>query len=106
MLTTKELFPAEWWAVKQRLGAMKEHGENYLSDERYENLCKEFKVVEKDTQTLLLRLTELGTVVNFPDRQLQELTVLNPEWVTDGIYRVLNDDLLQESVTVNFRGAS
>ena len=96
MLTPKELFPAEWWAVKQRLGAMKEHGENYLSDESYENLCKELKVAEKDTEILLRRLSDLGTVVSFPDRRLQELTVLNPEWVTDGIYRVLNDRHLRE----------
>ena len=96
MLTPPELFPAEWWAMKQRLGAMKEHGENCLSDETYENLCKELKVPEKDTEILLSRLTDLGTVVSFPDRRLRELSVLNPEWVTDGIYRVLNDDRLRE----------
>jgi internalin A len=96
MLNPKELFPTEWWAVKQRLGAMKEHGENYLSDESYENLCRELKVTGKDTETLLRRLSDLGTVVSFPDRQLRELAVLNPEWVTGGIYRVLNDDRLQE----------
>ncbi len=96
MLATKELFPAEWWAVKQRLGAMKERGENYLSDESYENLCQELKVAGKDSEILLRRLSDLGTVVSFPDRQLRELAVLNPEWVTGGIYRVLNDDQLRE----------
>jgi internalin A len=96
MLAPKELFPAEWWTVKERLGAMKEHGENYLSAESYENLCKELNVEEKDADILLRRLTELGTVVSFPDFGLRELTVLNPEWVTDGIYRVLNDDLVRE----------
>jgi internalin A len=96
MLNPKELFPTEWWAVKQRLGAMKEHGENYLTDESYENLCKELSVAQKDTRGLLSRLSDLGTVVSFPDRQLRELAVLNPEWVTGGIYRVLNDDRLRE----------
>jgi internalin A len=96
MLTPNELFPAEWWAVKQRLGAMKEHGENYLSDERYENICKRLKVAERDTEILLSRLSDLGTVVSFPDLRLRELTVLNPVWVTDGIYRVLNDARLRE----------
>jgi internalin A len=96
MLKSKELFPTEWWAVKQRLGAMKERGENYLSDESYENLCQELKVAGEDSEILLRRLSDLGTVVSFPDRQLRELAVLNPEWVTDGIYRVLNDDRLQE----------
>ena len=36
-------------------------------------------------------------MVSFPDDlQLRELTALNAEWVTDGIYRVLNDYPLKE----------
>jgi internalin A len=96
MLTPPELFPPEWWGMKQRLGAMKDHGESYLSSESYETLCKELKVEQKDAEMLLRRLDELGTVVNFPDRDLRELAVLNPEWVTKGIYRVLNDNALRE----------
>jgi internalin A len=96
MLVPPELFPAEWWAMKQRLGEMKERGENCLSDESYENLCRELKVAEKDGEILLSRLSDLGTVVSFPDQRLRELSVLNPEWVTDGIYRVLNDNRLRE----------
>ena len=68
MLTPRELFPAEWWKVKQRLGKMKEKKEDYL-----------------------------GTVVSFPDDlRLRELTVLSAEWVTAGIYNVLNDNHLKE----------
>jgi internalin A len=96
MLSTPELFPAEWWAVKQRLGAMKEHGENYLSEESYENLCQQLNVKGTDSEVLLRRLAELGTVLSFPDPNLRDLAVLDPEWVTDGIYRVLNDVPLRE----------
>jgi internalin A len=96
MLTPKELFPAEWWEMKRRLDAMKEDGKNYLSDESYENLCKELNIAEKDRRILLGRLSELGTVVSFPDRQLRELTVLNPAWITDGINHVLSDSPLQD----------
>jgi internalin A len=96
MLTPDEFFPGEWWETKQRLAAMKDHGEDCLSEEAYENLCKELNVKEKDTKNLLDRLTELGTVVSFPDLRLRELTVLNPEWVTDGVYRVLNNAPLRE----------
>ena len=95
-LSTPELFPAEWWAVKERLGAMKERGENYLSEEGYENLSTRLQVEENDSEVLLRRLAELGTVLSFPDPDLRELAVLNPEWVTDGIYRVLNDLPLKE----------
>ena len=97
MLTPRELFPAEWWKVKQRLGKMKEKKEDYLSNESYENLCKEYGVGGDDAKILLRRLTELGTVVSFPDDlRLQELTVLSAEWVTAGIYNVLNDNHLKE----------
>jgi internalin A len=80
ILSPEELFPVEWWSMKQRLGAMKE----------------QLNVAKKDTQILLSRLSDPGTVVSFPDRRLRELTVLNPVWVTDGIYHVLNDDRLRQ----------
>ena len=98
MLKTEERFPAKCWDVKTRLGEMKQHREDYLSDEDYAALCREHGVDNQaEQQKLLKRLADLGTVVSFPDEmKLAELTVLNPEWVTDGIYRVITDEALCE----------
>jgi internalin A len=99
MLVPAEYFPQEWWKVKRQLEAMLPRGEEYLSDERYRQICETHGIVkvEKDVPAILIqRLTELGTVVSFPDEiRLNELTVLNPEWVTDGIYRVITDGELR-----------
>jgi internalin A len=98
MLAAEEKFPATCWEVKTRLAAMKEHGEDYLSDDCYQSLCKEHGVKDPTAQQKLLRrLADLGTIVSFPDDvKLSELSVLNPEWATDGIYRVVTNEELRE----------
>lgn len=98
MLAQEERFPRKCWSVKQRLADMKSHGEDYFSDEQYAQLCKDHGVTEpQEQEKLLRRLADLGTVVSFPDEmKMAELSVLNPEWATDGIYRILTDEALRE----------
>src|SRR5262249_7603623 len=50
-------------------------------------------------QTTLIRfLHDLGVVLNFNDEdnpyKLKDTTILNPEWVTDGVYAIINDNRL------------
>ena len=78
-----------------------ERNEDFLSDADYRRVCRELGVKEKQGRdeyaTALRWLTDLGTVVSFPeDFRLSHLTVLNPEWVTAGIYRALNDATLRD----------
>ncbi len=98
MLEAEERFPARCWDVKTRLAAMKENGEDYFSEDCYQEICKQYGVEEEEEQKKLLRrLADLGTVVSFPDEvKLSELSVLNPEWATDGIYRVVTNEPLRE----------
>ncbi len=98
MLAAEERFPASWWDVKTRLAAMREKGEDYFSEDCYEEICKEHGVEdEKEQKKLLRRLADLGTVVSFPEEMnLSELSVLNPEWATEGIYRVVTNEPLRE----------
>ena len=98
MLAAEERFPVKCWAVKDRLANMKAHGEDYLSDDPYTGLCAELGVAEAEAQQKLLRrLADLGTVVSFPDDvKLSEFSVLNPEWATDGIYRIVTNEPLRE----------
>ncbi len=98
ILQSEELFPAVCWKVKERLAQMKEKGENYFSDEDYQKLCTDHGIEDDEQQKKLLRrLADLGTVVSFPeDLRLADLSVLNPGWATDGIYRVITDDVLRK----------
>ncbi len=81
--------PASWFDLKQRLEKM---NEDHISYEKYQNLCKRRKISNQSHQkTLLAFLHDLGVVLNFQDdKRLKDTNVLNPEWVTEGIYKLLN----------------
>src|SRR6185369_1659666 len=93
----RDPFPANWFAVKDALADLpKTQGENFIPFARYQQLCAENGVQEPTSQeTLVGFLHDLGIVVNFrDDPRLAETHVLNPEWVTNGIYKILNAETL------------
>ena len=66
---------------------------DFISYEKYQDLChrKEIKT-PADQKALVGFLHDLGIVLNFQDDpRLQETNVLNPEWVTTGVYDLLNN---------------
>ncbi len=85
-----------WFAVKTRLEEMKQ---DYISYGNYQQMCQEEEVIDElSQQTLLGFLHDLGIVLHFHDHPLLEDTnVLNPEWVTRGVYQILNSYLLFQS---------
>ncbi len=90
------LLPKAWFQVKAKLEALKQ---DYISYDQYVVLCQEEKVEEEESQhTLVGFLHDLGIVVNFQDNpRLEDTSVLKPEWVTNGVYKILNDrDLIIE----------
>ncbi|MCC6359688.1 MAG: leucine-rich repeat domain-containing protein [Phycisphaerales bacterium] len=94
LLSHQANFPEKWWAVKAALEGMTD---DYLSDAQYRMMCAANGVREANEQdTLLERLSDLGTVVHFPDDHLADLKVLDPEWATDGVYRVVSNERLRE----------
>jgi internalin A len=94
MLSKQENFPAEWWAIKEHLEQM---DDDHLSDSAYRALCREHGINAETKQDQLLdRLNDLGTIVHFDDDGLADLKVLNPEWATDGVYRVVTNEKLRE----------
>jgi internalin A len=87
-------FPGEWFSVKDLLATTKE---NYLSFDRYRELCGEHEITNSRHQEMLARyLNQLGIVLNYrDDPRLKDTHVLNPHWVTNGIYKILNSPLLE-----------
>ncbi len=93
----RDPFPASWFSVKDTLAHLRERERaNFIPFARYQQLCAEQGVKEAVSQeTLVGFLHDLGIVVNFrDDPRLSETHVLNPEWVTNGIYKILNADWL------------
>jgi small GTP-binding protein len=88
-------WPASWLGVRGRL---KDLGASYVAEDVYEGLCREEGVVDADEQEHLAELLhDLGLAVHFPDLNLSELHVLDPLWVTDGVYRVLHAPEIADS---------
>jgi internalin A len=81
-------FPTDWFTIKERLAEMPE---NFVSWEMYQEICREFG--EKDAQAqrdLASFLHILGIALNYrDDPRLKDTHVLNPRWVTEGIYSIL-----------------
>ncbi len=87
---------ANWFAVKERLEGMEE---DYIPFQDYVRLCREEKIDDEVSQnTLIGFLHDLGLVLNFrDDPRLEETNILNPEWVTNGVYKILNSNMLFQS---------
>nr|WP_281414777.1 COR domain-containing protein [Plastoroseomonas arctica] len=84
----ERFLPAEI-AVKEKLEAP---GGDYISYERYQQVCDEAGMPKDIRRKTLLRfLNDLGVVLSFvDDPQMMMTSVLRPDWVTDGVYAVLH----------------
>ncbi|BAZ30312.1 small GTP-binding protein [Cylindrospermum sp. NIES-4074] len=94
-----DVLPRSWFQVKTRLEQMEN---DYIPYSDYERLCLEELITDKVNQfTLIELLHRLGIVLNFrDDPRLEDTHVLNPEWVTNAVYKILNDNRL----ITEFRG--
>jgi small GTP-binding protein len=88
-----DVLPQQWFRLKEQIEKIDRDHISYLE---YEQLCATEEISDKQERSQLIRLLHLlGIVLNFADdTRLQDTNVLNPEWVTGGVYRILNDNLL------------
>jgi internalin A len=85
----RDAFPASWFGIKDQIVTMPE---NFISFERYRTLCVDQGETDPIAQERLSTyLHNLGIILNYKDDlRLQDTHVLNPQWVTKGIYTILN----------------
>ncbi|WP_397193101.1 COR domain-containing protein [Nodosilinea sp. FACHB-141] len=85
----RDPFPASWVAIKNRLSEM---ADNYISFEQYRAICQTDGEADYGAQdSLAVHLHSLGIALNYKDDpRLRDTHVLNPHWVTNGIYTLLN----------------
>ncbi|MBW1784140.1 MAG: GTP-binding protein [Deltaproteobacteria bacterium] len=88
-------WPASWFAVKEQMETIEAH---YISYAEYRRICSGQGIPdEKSGQTLLDFLHDLGVVLHFKDFKLLDTQVLEPEWVTQAVYRIINSTHLADS---------
>lgn len=91
----RDAFPGSWFFIKDKLAGMKR---NYLSFEEYRKECAELGEKDREAQeSLAFHLHNLGIALNYKDdTRLKDTHVLNPHWVTSGIYKILNANRLEK----------
>ncbi|TAH14728.1 MAG: GTP-binding protein, partial [Oscillatoriales cyanobacterium] len=89
-----DLLPLSWFQVKQRLENL---DKDFISISEYATICATENILAETNQTQLIGLLHnLGIVLNFREHPiLQSTNILNPHWVTEGIYALLSDDELK-----------
>jgi small GTP-binding protein len=87
----RDLLPETWFTVKTKLEALGRES-NFITHDKYLELCAENEVSDETSQrTLIGFLHDLGVVLHFQDDpRLEALGILNPQWVTNGVYKILN----------------
>ena len=92
-----EPLPQTWFTVKEEL---EKRTQDFLSRHDYEQVCVQADIPDSQSQTDLLHLLHnLGIALNFQDDirlspEFADTNVLNPEWVTNGVYKILNNSEL------------
>ncbi len=87
--------PESYFNVKTELEARAE-SEDFIDVREYRKLCRKHGLTKKQDQQILIRfLHDLGNVLNFDDPDspydLSDTNILNPEWVTGGVYMIINN---------------
>ena len=83
------LLPHSYFEIKS---ALQQSNADYIPYAKYQQLCRKIdhNFKEKSMQTLMSLLHDLGIMLNFSeDRRLMDTQVLNPEWVTQGVYQII-----------------
>ncbi len=91
----KDLLPVSWFEIKTKLEEMQKDYD-FISYEKYQEYCHNTDITSSQDQKVLVEfLHDLGIVLNYQDDpRLKETNVLNPEWVTSGVYDILNNSEL------------
>ena len=91
----RDLLPETWFTIKTKLEKLGRES-NFITHDKYLEMCAENEVSDETSQrTLIDFLHDLGVVLHFQDDpRLEALGILNPQWVTNGVYKILNSHTL------------
>lgn len=92
-------FPIGWRQVRDLLDARRQAGTRHITLDDYSALCAAHGFDEPDVGLILSRfLHDIGACLHFQDvPALLKTIVLDPEWGTDAVYRVLDHGPIVEA---------
>ena len=102
-----DTYPRRWYEIKERLEREQSRGRHYMSMLSYRELCTEHDMQsgegDSDPAATFLRvLDNIGTVRWFDKFEYFNYQVLDPSWLTIGLYHILiNPEVKQRSGLVS-----
>ncbi|WP_427872016.1 COR domain-containing protein [Flavobacterium sp. MMS24-S5] len=97
ILSRKDLlvqYPINWFKIKDELEKDVTISKNYIAYNEYDLICDNNEYYnEINRKNLLKQLDKIGSIVFFDKPILEELQVLNPDWITTGAYSVITSEI-------------
>ncbi|MGB1242852.1 MAG: COR domain-containing protein [Chitinophagales bacterium] len=90
--------PKVWVDIRKKLEVLKEDGKNYISYEKYLEMCKKYHLNETSALFISEFFHDLGVILHFKDdEELKNRIFLNHDWVTKGVYNVLDNQRIKDN---------
>jgi internalin A len=87
-------YPINWFKIKNELEKNVTVNKNFIAYNEYDIICDNNKYYnETNRKNLLKQLDKIGSIVFFDTPILEELQVLNPDWITTGAYSVITSEI-------------
>ena len=94
-------YPISWMRVKEELEIMRRKTYNYISLADYEEICHNNNMDLEAAAIWLKELDNIGTVIYFGKiKSLENLVILNPEWLKEAAYRILKKQAIRKDYGV------
>ncbi len=100
--------PKKWINIRLDLEELKLSGKDYIKYDEYLEICLKHYRREESAQFLSEYFHDLGIIIHFQnDYELKDLVILNHEWITKGVYQVLDDkDIISKNGKFNIEDIS
>lgn len=87
--------PKTWVDIRIQLEDLKNEGKNFISESEYLDICKRNYRNTESGLFLSDYFHDLGVMLHFKDDfELKDTIFLNHEWITKGVYKVLDDKIV------------
>lgn len=84
--------PKVWVDIRIELEKLKSTGINYITETKYLEICKKHYRDFDGAMFLSDYFHDLGVILHFKDDiELRDTVFLNHEWITKGVYKILDD---------------
>ncbi len=84
--------PKKWVDIRIELEKLKLEGKNYISEHQYLEICRSHYRKTESALFLSEYFHDLGVLLHFQDDiDLKDTVILNHEWLTTGVYKILDD---------------